>query len=72
MKCSSRRNCDPPETTKSAPPPRLNEVQFPKELRPGPRRRLRAGLTRLNEVQFPKELRPGGASSGRGLPAVPQ
>ena len=58
MKCSSRRNCDPesPEEPSSSQP-RLNEVQFPKELRPRCRCRSRSLCQGLNEVQFPKELR---------------
>ena len=35
MKCSSRRNCDPASgAVGTGPPTCLNEVQFPKELRP--------------------------------------
>ena len=36
----------------------LNEVQFPKELRPAASPSSTASPTSLNEVQFPKELRP--------------
>ena len=57
MKCSSRRNCDENDRTSSTRHPRLNEVQFPKELRRCGGMTSR-GLQRcLNEVQFPKELR---------------
>ena len=35
----------------------LNEVQFPKELRPANRLRRDLRVPGLNEVQFPKELR---------------
>ena len=45
-------------TTICAPiPTYLNEVQFPKELRPPSNRTRRGRPPGLNEVQFPKELR---------------
>ena len=57
MKCSSRRNCDCSLVLRLRLLNCLNEVQFPKELRPRGRAGLRAAASGLNEVQFPKELR---------------
>ena len=57
MKYSSRRNCDQAACHTATCSSRLNEVQFPKELR---RSESGAGSPTpcgLNEVQFPKELR---------------
>ena len=36
MKCSSRRNCSPPQSARGVSRHGLNEVQLPKELQPGP------------------------------------
>ena len=57
MKCSSRRNCNPPpgrgwRTFLAS----LNEVQFPKELQRHRTPSRQPWPRRLNEVQFPKEL----------------
>ena len=57
MKCSSRRNCDLVYWAAHQMGSSLNEVQFPKELRPGPPS-LAGSRCGLNEVQFPRELRP--------------
>ena len=57
MKCSSRRNCDRCLGIGLAWLQNLNEVQFPKELRPRGSARRAAWRGNLNEVQFPKELR---------------
>ena len=45
-------------------PAYLNEVQFPKELRPVRRMRTSKAPASLNEVQFPKELRDEDAGGG--------
>ena len=57
MKCSSRRNCDPNRPDGLAGLWRLNEVQFPKELRLDSGTWIARIHRSLNEVQFPKELR---------------
>ena len=57
MKCSPRRNCDAKTPAPRSSWPRLNEVQFPKELRQKENTRRWHVPWGLNEVQFPKELR---------------
>ena len=66
MKCSSRRNCDPTSRGGGRRRARLNEVQFPKELRRSKPRPPPQPRRSLNEVQFPKELRPQDEGDGYG------
>ena len=72
MKYSSRRNCDASRIRRPRSSPSLNEVQFPKELRPWPAKQRPDPAWSLNEVQFPKELRHAPVDGGSQVEHRPQ